>query len=200
VVLKHPRGWRPVAADDALKLRAFTSPNRSPLQRVAQAVVRRLRGDVLDIGCGGGGLYDRRDIIGLDINLAMARAFGEWGLVADAGDPPFAGRAFDAVLLFNVLDACPYPRLVLAQADALLRPGGTLVVSCPYAWTGAVPARQRFGPRDLVAGLRGRSRRVRLRGRYRITRQVDRVAWRLPVADRIVHEYACQFIVANKVR
>jgi SAM-dependent methyltransferase len=199
VILSDRSRWRARRPDDAVKLRAFAAPNRSPLATAVRAIVAGLEGDVLDLGCGGGALYDRRDVVGVDASLAMARAFGPAAIVADAGDPPFEPRRFDAVLLLNVLDDCPHPRLVLAQADALLRSGGTLVISCPYAWSRNVPERQRFSPADLVGALRGTSPGPLVHARYRIVRHTDRLPWRLTMTARLIHEYACQLIVARKI-
>jgi SAM-dependent methyltransferase len=45
---------------------------------------------------------------------------------------PFADRAFDVVLLLDVLEHLPDERPALGEAERVLRPGGTLILSVPY--------------------------------------------------------------------
>lgn len=178
--------------------RALGARSRSTLAKLVSEEVQALRGDVVDMGCGAGALHGRRDIFGIDESLAMAKLFGTNAIVADAADPPFGPASFDAVLLLNLLDSCHHPRLVLAQADALLRPSGTLVVSCAYAWTPAVSQDRRFQPEELVACLTADPEHAWIRGRYRLTTVRDNLRWRLPITDRLIHEYRCQLVVARK--
>ena len=53
-------------------------------------------------------------------------------LVADAHDPPFAADAFGSVVLVDLLDSVADPWIVLQQAEALLRPGGSLLIAAPW--------------------------------------------------------------------
>src|SRR6185295_10120439 len=52
---------------------------------------------------------------------------------ADARALPFAGAAFDALTVVNVLDHTIHPRRVIQEAARVLRPGGLLVVRIPNA-------------------------------------------------------------------
>ena len=199
VVLKDAGAWKAETADDAALVRIFSHCGSDPLAGRVEDLVSRLSGNILDLGCGGGGLYHRRDVIGVDWNLALARSYGPTAIVADAADPPFAPAGFDNVLLLNLLDSCANPRLVLAQADALLRPGGTLVVSCPYAWADRVPAAERFSAAELLAALGGDGEALGIRSHYQVDSVEDPVMWRLRLSARLVQEYACQLVVARKV-
>ena len=55
-------------------------------------------------------------------------------LVSDILNPPFLAEQFQAVLLLNIIDSCRDPFLLLQQADALLSPGGKLIISCPFSY------------------------------------------------------------------
>jgi SAM-dependent methyltransferase len=196
-VVKDLDGWKSARADGASLAGVFSDGDAGALAQKIERIASLLTGTILDLGCGCGALYSRRDIVGVDWQLDMARRFGGTPLVADAGDPPFEPSSFDAVLLLNLLDCCSHPGLVLAQADALLKPEGSLVVSCPYAWTRATPPERRFTSVELLEALNGRLW-LGLRSRYRILDHEDPVAWRLRPSERLVQEFACQVVVARK--
>lgn len=61
-------------------------------------------------------------------------------VVGDAHDPPLAPASADIVLALNVLDNVRDPLLVLGQLDAVLRPGGLLLLGSPFAWNDAITA------------------------------------------------------------
>jgi ubiquinone/menaquinone biosynthesis C-methylase UbiE len=146
--------------------------------RVRDAWARRLRAwlpgrpaDVLDLGCGTGSLLvllaeQGHRAVGLDLApgmLGRARAkldgarVGARLLVADAGDPPLAGRRFEVVLARHLLWTLPDPHAALRRWVGLVGRGGRLVLvegrwdgpagAEPYAagaeampWLGGVPA------------------------------------------------------------
>jgi SAM-dependent methyltransferase len=56
-------------------------------------------------------------------------------MCADAAHPPLPAEHFDLALLINVLDSTAHPSAVLAQASALVRPGGHLLLAQPDAWS-----------------------------------------------------------------
>lgn len=55
-------------------------------------------------------------------------------LVADALDPPFSAESFDLVVGLNLVDNVKVPLVLIGQMDALLRPGGSLILGSPYEW------------------------------------------------------------------
>jgi ubiquinone/menaquinone biosynthesis C-methylase UbiE len=104
--------------------------------------------DVLDVGCGEGGLVRRlasagARVVGLD---PLAAAL-EHARRAGSGDPSeryvdgvaqalaFAAASFDVVIFFNSLHHVPVDSMDLALAEAarVLRPGGVLYVQEPLA-------------------------------------------------------------------
>jgi SAM-dependent methyltransferase len=81
-----------------------------------------------------GRIFDRaRDV-------ALPAVAGVTVLVGDAHDPPLRGASADIVLALNVLDNVRDPLLVLGQLDAVLRPGGLIIVGSPFAWNDAITA------------------------------------------------------------
>jgi SAM-dependent methyltransferase len=55
-------------------------------------------------------------------------------LVGNALDPPFISESFDLVASLNLLDNIKLPRILLGQMNALLRPGGILLLGSPFEW------------------------------------------------------------------
>jgi SAM-dependent methyltransferase len=105
---------------------------------------------ILDVGCGTGGvlahLRDRAHAVGQAVGidqsrlaLARCRQRGLFHLVcAEGGALPFAPASFDVILLLDVLEHSADERALLAGVRALLRPGGTLLVSVPafqFLWS-----------------------------------------------------------------
>ena len=93
---------------------------------------------LLDVGAAYGfALEEARQAgwmaVGLEISAAAARRAGELAagrlVLADASAVPFAGDAFDAVTLWDVLEHLPEPHAVLTEVARILRPGGRLVLT-----------------------------------------------------------------------
>ena len=180
-------------------VRAWRASREGPLQARLAELLDSLPGDVLELGAGVG--VTARDVVAVDHNLGVLRAHPSPRRVcADAMDPPFLAESFDVVVLANLLDACADPGLVLAQADALLRPGGALVVTCAYAFQAAVTPRAAwFGAEALAdALLRGAPL-----GRHAIAPHVpagppERHAWPIHVSPRTRHVHDVDLWLTRK--
>lgn len=129
---------------------------RSFTQLRLRRSTRPLSGRILDLGAGNGqaskllaeaGL----DVVSLDFTQASCVAIGGRGGSALRGDGtrlPFAADSFDGVVLLDVIEHMPSPHAVLAECARVLKPGGTLLVSCPNHDTNGlvkVMVRARFG-------------------------------------------------------
>ena len=113
---------------------------RSAILDELRRALPRLRGTLLDVGCGLGpyrtlltgpaGHVNR--YIGLD--LEQGRYGGRPDIVWKGEHIPLPDAAVDGVLLTEVLEHCAEPSRVLAEVFRVLRPGGTCFVSVPFLW------------------------------------------------------------------
>jgi SAM-dependent methyltransferase len=99
-------------------------------------------GAILDLGCGTGygtvELFGGTSIVGADVSaeaVAYARAnYGREGvtfLEASCEALPLTDHQFDLITCFEVIEHLENWRGLLAEAQRLLRPGGSFVVSTP---------------------------------------------------------------------
>ncbi|VVB73301.1 Ubiquinone/menaquinone biosynthesis C-methyltransferase UbiE [uncultured archaeon] len=113
---------------------------RSPLVR------ERMKGHVLDFGCGVGWLTKLlrdefgSDSIGIDVDegaITLGRFFGATGLIQmdkDAEGLPFPDGKLDAVVIKEVFDvACWSETNILDEAHRVTRPDGVLLTSEFYS-------------------------------------------------------------------
>lgn len=105
---------------------------------VHDRVAWRLRGEeltpVLDIGCGEGELarhLPEGAWVGVDSSLRMLARAPQPNFGADATQVPFPDESFGSVALLYVLYHFDEPRLALAEAYRVLRPGGLVAVAAP---------------------------------------------------------------------
>ncbi len=103
-----------------------------------------LTGDILDLGCGTGGLLplvpDRSRYVGVDMQeSALRRLRGRFPDCrthqADLTDPRSLRAAvrsrFDTITLLAVIEHLEEPLTLLKGLDGLLNPGGRLLITCP---------------------------------------------------------------------
>jgi len=135
------------------------SARPGPAFRRAQAILdrrlRRLRGTVLDVGCGSAPYRHaleaavrtgRLRYLGLDPQVPRGGPTG--GFVFRRGTLdrfPAPERPFDAVLALRSLAHLPHPERSLRRLAALVRPGGTLLLAedVVFGLVRATPSRRR---------------------------------------------------------
>ena len=128
-------------------------PRDSAGRRNARGRVRMIRaaagrGSLLDVGCGGGDfLIEAResfDVHGVEVNeqaAAHARSLGlPVSVAADLGDLVAAGRRYDVVTLWDVIEQLADPVGALCQVRALLAPDGLLFMTTGDAGSRAARA------------------------------------------------------------
>jgi SAM-dependent methyltransferase len=113
---------------------------------------------------------------------------------ADALDPPLVPGAFDRVVALNVLDSVADPRQLLSVIDALARPGGEIVLSCPYQWIAPDPPLGADPARELVEILRTGAG---LRAPYEVVEE-DELDWQLRRDARSRLTYRSHYVRARK--
>jgi len=112
---------------------------RTSIERALRAELPHVRGVVLDVGCGHQPYRDllmsapssAERVIGVDI---PSDKYGGHDIAWDGRALPVATASVDHVLLTEVLEHCPEPGVVLAEAWRALRPGGRLFLTVPFLW------------------------------------------------------------------
>jgi len=103
---------------------------------------------------------------------------------------PFAPRSFALVAALSLLDVLPDPRAGLDRLDALVAPGGLLLLACPYHWSEGNTPRERW--------MDGVALRTALQERGYATLEEDDLAWAVPAHRRLVHEYLLDALLLRK--
>lgn len=122
----------------------------------------------------------------------------------DIASPPFEAESFPVVIAMSLLDTMHDPIFALGQIDALLAPGGVLIVGNPYHWEPDVTSPELWwsndrqtGPETMRSALRGTHPQLP-HLRYEILQESSGVPWALPGHRRLVHRYLLDVIVARK--
>lgn len=109
------------------------------LKLILEAANERLKGTVLENGCGVG-MYVKHlspysgKIIGLEYDLPRARQALEISnnILGAAGEYlPFPDNSFDAILSHEVIEHVQDDRLAVSEMVRTLRPGGRIILFCP---------------------------------------------------------------------
>jgi SAM-dependent methyltransferase len=101
------------------------------------ALAGSLTGDVLDVGCGRKPYRDlvpAARYVGLDVDAPGTRALGAADIFYDGEKFPLADAAFDGVLCSQVFEHVFAPEAFLGEIHRVLRPGGHLLLTVPFAW------------------------------------------------------------------
>jgi SAM-dependent methyltransferase len=117
--------------------------------------------------------------------------------------PPFPAESFAAVIAVSLLDTVRDPIVALGQLDALLAPGGVLLLASPWAWDPAVtPPAWWLGDAATPSGdalcraLAGQDPVLPHLG-CEVLHRVD-LPWALPGNARLVHRYRMDVVLARK--
>lgn len=112
------------------------------LEMIQSAAEERIRGEILENGCGLG-LYLEHlapfggQLVGLEFDLERAREAKSVteGIVGAAGeDLPFPPKSFDLIISNEVIEHVSDDRKALREMARTLKPGGRLVLFCPNRW------------------------------------------------------------------
>jgi SAM-dependent methyltransferase len=133
----------------------------------------KLRGRVLDLGCGNQPyrpfLSEGVEYIGLEYppTRASCDLKARPGVYGDARTLPFADQSFDGVLCSQVLEHVDRPETVVREMGRVLKPGGVGLISLPFFYNLHMEPNDyfRFSPYGIKNLFEGNSLRVRqLRG------------------------------------
>lgn len=113
---------------------------REKMRAIHRIAPEQVTGPILEVGGGRGGLtgllYPGATIVNVDIDRELAKAEpnrrpGIRFVCADATRLPFADATFGAVTMFDLLEHVPDDRGAAREAERVLRPGSTTLVSTP---------------------------------------------------------------------
>ena len=131
------------------QLYSYLSAPKGTLHKWVEGHLTHQTGTILDLGCGIG-LHSREDIIGVDANWTLLSKYPGKKVIADIGNPPFFAESIDCILLLNVIDSHASPFMLLQQVDALLKKGGTILLSSPFTWDDEVtPPKEQCTPQQV---------------------------------------------------
>lgn len=141
-------------AYDGLGARFEDVMNRFDLERRLDLILERVRPEgarnVLEVGCGLGYLSERLrrdrglrpvslDIAGSLLRLARERGRISAPVLGSALALPFPSASVDLVVSTECIEHTPEPRAAVREMLRVMRPGATLVLTCPNAaWHWAV--------------------------------------------------------------
>ena len=145
-------------ARSVLRRHALSGDVHEPVAQrfIAEGFVR-----VLDVGCGEGELaryLPDGAWVGLDNSRTMLDRAPAGGVLGEPTALPFPAESFDGVALLYVLYPLPDPRLALAEAHRVMRPGGLISAAAPSRHDSpelahALPKRQLTFDAELAPGL-----------------------------------------------
>ncbi len=111
---------------------------RSGLARAIRDYAGRVEGRLLDVGCGSKPYREWfvrcPEYVGLDIDREDSRRRGCADVFYDGSRLPFRDHSFDVVLTTQVLEHVFTPEEFLREIARVLRPGGRLILTVPFAW------------------------------------------------------------------
>ena len=132
------------------QLYSYLSAPKGTLHQWVEKHLTSQKGTIVDLGCGIG-LHNREDVIGVDANWTLLSKYPGKKIISDISNPPFFADSIDCILLLNVIDSHDAPFLLLQQVDALLRKGGTILLSSPFAWNDDItPPKEQCTPQQIV--------------------------------------------------
>lgn len=149
-------------------------------------------------------VYDRR-------TFAIPQARGEqidfWA--ADALSLPLPESSFDSAVALNVLDSIADPYRLLLALAAAVRPGGRLVVACPFDWSAQATPLERWlgghsqrgpnqGASEPVVRALVSARDAGSPGLWRTLAEDPSVPWQVRLHDRSYVQYRAWLLVAER--
>lgn len=112
---------------------------RNGLYRNISYLAPRIRGSVLDFGCGSKPyeslFVNSASYVGVDVQVSgHDHRTSKIDVFFDGETLPFANGQFDAVVCFEVFEHVFNIDELLQEIRRVLKPGGNLLISTPFAW------------------------------------------------------------------
>ena len=112
--------------------------SRHGIARMMEKLAPELEGRILDVGCGTRP-YEKlftacTGYVGVEIDTPATRQAGNADYFYDGQTLPFDSETFDGVVLNEVLEHVFNPEELLTELRRVLRPGGRIILTVPFAW------------------------------------------------------------------
>lgn len=124
-------------------------------------------------------------------------------LLADIHNPPFKMESFDFISALNLIDSVRFPFIALGQMDAMLKPGGTLLLSSPYTWNADISdgwfETEQIDPHTYTKQLLTGQQAPECGFNYRITGEKANLPWKLRKQDTQHFVYFVDLLAAQKI-
>lgn len=112
---------------------------RNGIFQAISAAAPQIKGKILDFGCGSKpyeSLFTQAaSYVGVDIKVSgHDHENSKVDIYYDGKTLPFPAQHFDAVVSFEVFEHLFHPDEILSEIRRVLKPGGTLLITIPFAW------------------------------------------------------------------
>lgn len=110
---------------------------RKNLLKNIRSLAPNITGKTLDVGCGTKPYekyFGSSEYIGLEVESTIHREYTKADKFYDEKDFPFADSEFDSVVTNQVLEHVFTPDAFLSEINRVLKKGGTLLLTVPFAW------------------------------------------------------------------
>jgi len=125
-------------------------------------------------------------------------------ILGDALDPPFRAESFRFVSALNLVDSISEPMILLKQMDALLEPGGTLLLTSPFVWEESICDPSQWledpetSPEIMTQQILTGERLPEADLSYTIQSVIADIPWTLPIAVNHWSQYRTFLLKAVK--
>ncbi|HEY9480755.1 MAG TPA: class I SAM-dependent methyltransferase [Candidatus Paceibacterota bacterium] len=112
---------------------------RRELIKTLRRLAPHITGKILDVGCGHRPYKEvfsaASSSVGMEYDTPKNRArFKEIDVWYSGGAFPLDGTSFDSVIMTEVMEHVFEPDQILSEVNRVLRPGGIVLLSAPFAW------------------------------------------------------------------